>query len=336
GIRSLAKRGVFIKNPDAMERMGTIDTLIFDKTGTLSFHDREKIQWLGDVLSGEEKTLIASTAHQSGHPSSHAIAHYLNANLLDPDDFEETTGKGVTARFGQQQIQLGSADFVGAESREKARVFVAIDGEVRGFFSWKSQYRSGIDEMLHKLSKSYPIALLSGDTDTERPALLKLFEGWKDLWFKQKPDEKMNIVENWQLEGKRVLMAGDGLNDSAALQTAWFGLAVSENTQAFGPSSDGIIQADALPHLPEILQYAKKLQQVTRESLRISLIYNVLGLSFALAGVLTPIYCAILMPLSSVSVVAYVVLRERAVHAVIMGQRKKIPQKPATAFAASS
>lgn len=141
--------------------------------------------------------------------------------------------------------------------------------------------------------------------------------------FRQKPDEKMDTVESIQESGQKVLMAGDGLNDTAALKSAWFGLAVSENTQSFGPSSDGIIESQNLHKLPDVLTYAQKLQRVTKESLRLSLIYNVLGLSFALAGVLTPIYCAILMPLSSVTVVGYVVLREQAVRRKIFAQSSK-------------
>lgn len=324
GIRTLAKRGVYIKNPDAMERLGTVDHLIFDKTGTLTHSDREKIAYEGTPLSFSEKEWLAATVKQSAHPVSVALATYLNLESdTDPTSFKEEEGKGITATFGEHTVRVGSAAFTQSDEREGARVYVQIDGQSVGHFLWKNNYRNDIDAMLNTLGKSYPIGLLSGDGDAEREALYDLYKDWNSMAFRQKPDEKMDTVESLQESGQKVLMAGDGLNDTAALKSAWFGLAVSENTQSFGPSSDGIIESQNLHKLPDVLTYAQKLQRVTKESLRLSLIYNVLGLSFALAGVLTPIYCAILMPLSSVTVVGYVVLREQAVRRKIFAQSSK-------------
>ncbi len=312
GIRTLAKQGFYVKNPDSMERLGTVNQIVFDKTGTLSLHDREKITWTGENMSVETKVFVASTALQSTHPASLAIAQYFNFDTVEePDAYEEHQGKGIQDTFGDQVIRIGSAEFTGAEKHEEGRVYLAINGELLGYFSWKNHYRQGLPEMLKRLGKNFQLSLVSGDTDGEKTTLQEIFSGWLDMLFKQKPDEKQTYIAEHQEKGSRVLMAGDGLNDAAALSEAWFGLAVSEHTQAFGPSSDGIMVADRLSELPKVLDYAQSLQKITRESLRLSLIYNIVGLSFALAGVLTPIYCAILMPLSSVTVVGYVVLREQ-------------------------
>ncbi|TVQ76025.1 MAG: HAD family hydrolase [Flavobacteriales bacterium] len=312
GIRSLAKRGVYIKNPDAMERLGTVNEIIFDKTGTLSLHDREKIIWTGEPLPAEVREAAASIANQSTHPVSAAIGHFFNIReLQEPDEYQEFQGKGIEGRVNNLHIRIGSAAFTNAEIQEEGRVYLEVDERVLGYFSWKNHYRLGLSTMLKKLGDRFKISLISGDTDTEKDTLLSFYGNWKEMLFKQKPDQKQNYVAHQQNAGNRVLMAGDGLNDAAALSEAWFGLAVSEHTQAFGPSSDGIMEADRLADLPIVLNYAQSLQKITRESLRLSLIYNIVGLSFALAGVLTPIYCAILMPLSSVTVVGYVVLREQ-------------------------
>lgn len=324
GIRTLARRGIYIKNPDAMERLGTVSTLVFDKTGTLSYNEREKIDYVGTPLSSEERMMMASAVQQSAHPVSTSLSTYLNSNVAsEPDHFEELEGRGIEAHINGRIIRIGSAAFAGASEQEGARVYVSIDGEPRGHFSWKSHYRDGIDDMLNSLSAHYPIALLSGDGDAERAALTSLFSRWGDMRFRQKPDEKMNYIDGLQENDARVLMAGDGLNDTAALKTAWFGMAVSENTQSFGPSSDGIIESSKISMLPDVLRYAKQLQALTKESLRLSLVYNIVGLSFALAGVLTPIYCAILMPLSSVTVVGYVVLREQGVRRQVFGNQSR-------------
>lgn len=322
GIRTLAKHGVYIKNPDAMERLGTVSQLVFDKTGTLSHNEREKIEYLGETLSSEDRVLIASTVQQSAHPVSTALSSFFNSSeVSEPEAFEEIEGQGIEARIDGHTIRIGSAAFTGSKDTENARVYVSINNTPQGAFLWNSHYRNGIGSMLKTLGNNYPITLLSGDADAEKTALKTLYPNWKQLLFRQKPEEKMDVIEGIQSKNQRVLMAGDGLNDTAALKTAWFGLAVSENTQSFGPSSDGIIESDKLTILPNVMDYAKRLQRVTRESLRLSLVYNVLGLSFALAGVLTPIYCAILMPLSSITVVGYVVLRERRVRLQVFGNQ---------------
>jgi len=147
------------------------------------------------------------------------------------------------------------------------------------------------------------MAVLSGDNDGERNYLNGLFgSGTTSILFNQTPDDKLNFIKQLQQEGHKVMMVGDGLNDAGALKQADAGIAITDSTNNFTPASDGIIEAEQLPFLYRFIRLCKMNKTIVLGSFIISVIYNLVGISFAVQGTLSPMIAAILMPASSLSI----------------------------------
>jgi P-type Cu+ transporter len=182
----------------------------------------------------------------------------------------------------------------------------------RGRFVFTASYRQGIEDMLRNLAQRFPLFLLSGDNDRERERLASFFAK-EHLHFAQSPQDKLNYIEQLEGAGWKTLMVGDGLNDAGALKRSSVGLAVSQQAGAFAPACDGIIDAEQLAQLPTFLRFARWSRRVVIAGMALSLLYNLVGLSFAVQGMLSPLLSALLMPISSLSVV---VLTVGATHAL--------------------
>ena len=167
---------------------------------------------------------------------------------------------------------------------------------------WSTLYRSGIEEVLEGLGGHYNLHLLSGDNDKAATKLAPYF-GADQMHFHQKPEDKLAYVQQLQQKGRSVLMVGDGLNDAGALKASNVGLSVAEDIYGFSPACDGILDAGELPGLPRFLRFSQAASRVLKYSLVFSLVYNLIGLSFAISNELTPLVAAVIMPLSSISVV---------------------------------
>jgi Cu+-exporting ATPase len=165
--------------------------------------------------------------------------------------------------------------------------------------------RPDAERLLRDLSEAYEVALLSGDNAKERPRFRRLLGDGARLEFNQSPIEKLEFIRGRQQARQTVMMVGDGLNDAGALRQSDVGVAVVERVGVFSPASDVIIEAARVPQLGALLHLARRVVRVVYVSFGISAMYNLVGLSIAVAGVLSPAICAILMPLSSVSVVVF-------------------------------
>ena len=180
--------------------------------------------------------------------------------------------------------------------------FITINDSVKGRFVFTSELRDGISELMTSLHK-YTLHVLSGDKDKDKSILEAIFPNNSQLLFEQTPKDKHEYIEKLKNKGKYVLMVGDGLNDAGALGIADVGIAVSEDVFRFTPSSDAIIEANKLSQLANLLSISNFSKTVLKICLLFSVSYNVVGLSFAISGNLTPLVAAILMPISSITVV---------------------------------
>ena len=155
------------------------------------------------------------------------------------------------------------------------------------------------------MSETLQLAILSGDNEGEKSRLEHLLPKLTPLYFNQKPTDKLKFIKTLQDQGKKVLMVGDGLNDAGALAQSNVGIAISENVTIFSPACDGILEATKFQQLYTYIQASKKAIKIIKWSFILSLMYNVIGLYFAVTGQLQPVIAAILMPLSSISIVLF-------------------------------
>lgn len=310
-MRIFGKHGFYIKQTQVIENLSKIDTVVFDKTGTITEANEVEVVFMGDALQEEEKALIKSLARQSTHPLSTALFnHFIDEETYYVSDFEEKASGGVQGIIGEHRLKLGSEMYVCNSKTNQisiqSQVFVSIDGICRGHFRLKNKYREGLDTLIDELAKHYELHLLSGDNESEKERLLPLFKKAERLHFNQKPEDKLAYIEGLRKANKNVLMIGDGLNDAGALNSAQVGITIADDIYSFSPACDGIIEATQFAHLAAFLKMAKGSINTVKASFGISILYNTIGLSFAVEGLLTPILAAILMPISSVTVVLFV------------------------------
>lgn len=306
-MATLGRHKLYLKHMSVLEELWNITLIVFDKTGTLTKGTSGNIHFHG-LLSQAEKNLVAAAATGSTHPLSkmiHAETHVTNE--LSPKEFKEYEGKGLKATVEGQTVQLGSDKWItgNAQSKDDATtVYVSIDDEVKGYYTFGNVYRKHLEDVVSELG-SYKLAVLSGDNESEQETLEAIFPNGSEMVFRQKPEDKLEFVRSKQAAGEKVIMFGDGLNDAGALKQADVGIAVTEDVSAFTPASDAILFGDNMRDMGRYLKFSKATKHVIFASFTISFIYNLVGLSFAVTANLTPLFAAILMPLSSITVVAF-------------------------------
>jgi Cu+-exporting ATPase len=309
------KNRFYPKNAHAIERLSHIDTVVFDKTGTITQVNDAEVAFVGKPLSEDEVIIIKTLAVQSSHPLSRMLVRKFAdtaASRRTLSQFEEIEGAGTKAFWGKTEVKLGSAKWIGIENLiEKtdnaSHVYVSLDGKMRGYFMLKSKYRPELEKTVRILQdKNFETYLLSGDKPTDKAILAPVFGHASHLLFEQKPEQKLDFIKMLQqTKGKNVLMIGDGLNDAGALRQSNVGLAVSDDINNFSPACDAIVEGNQLTRLPAFINLAKSGQKIIKLSFAISLFYNILGLCFAVSGKLSPVIAAILMPVSSITIVLF-------------------------------
>jgi len=311
-LRILGKKKFYLKNALVIEQLAKVDTLVFDKTGTITTNTKSNIFYEGEVISDVNKILIKNTLRASNHPLSRMLYDFLpEKEKLTTDAFEEITGKGIEASVNGNSIKIGSASFVERKeenSIQQTTVHININGNYIGKYSFNNQYREGLEELFRTLNTQYEIKILSGDNGGEKETLEKLVPKGTELIFNQKPEQKLEFIKRLQEQGKNVMMIGDGLNDAGALAQSNVGISISENVNVFSPACDAILDAGAFEKLHYFLKLSKKAMTTIKMSFTLSLLYNAIGLSFAVTGNLLPLVAAIIMPLSTITIVSFVTL----------------------------
>ncbi len=297
----------YLKNTAVVEQLARIKTIVLDKTGTITTSDNDKIR-LEAMLTDEQKQLVYSACVNSIHPLCRMIYHYLGGiERISVVRYSEIAGKGILAIIGKHRIRIGSSSLVlGYPERDihATKVHLMIDEIYLGYFAFDHRYREGM-EKISALEPSLNLHLLSGDHDHERFELVKFFKNASRMHFNQSPQDKLDFIRDLQDEGDKVMMIGDGLNDSGALKQSDLGVAITDNVNNFSPGSDAILDGRSFDKLPKFLRFSKDTVNIIHFSFFISLTYNLVGLSYAVTGNLSPLTAAILMPLSTVTIISF-------------------------------
>ncbi|MCK5400031.1 MAG: heavy metal translocating P-type ATPase metal-binding domain-containing protein [Flavobacteriaceae bacterium] len=308
-LRIFGKKKFYLKNASVIEQLSKINTIIFDKTGTITANKETRINYKGLELNAKEEALLKSTLRGSNHPLSRSLYNILGEhNIVTLDSYQEHLGKGIEANFKSNHIKIGSAPFVGHTSDSttlNTTVHVSTNNTYKGKFTFYNAYRKGLSKLFNALKKDYDLVILSGDNQGEKENLTKLLPSKTKLLFNQKPEDKLDYIKYHQSEGANVLMIGDGLNDAGALAQSNVGIAISENVNVFSPACDAILDASKLNQLYNYIKASKSAISIIKWSFLLSFLYNVVGLYFAISGQLSPVIAAILMPLSSISIVIF-------------------------------
>lgn len=305
--RIFGRNKLYIKNAAVIEKLTKATTIVFDKTGTITHGSTTTFI---PITNLDEYTvqLVASLASQSSHPLSKAIsALYPGAKKLPVTNFEEFTGLGTKAIIDGKNVLLGSKFFVSGnnslEEQKTTNVFLMIDSHILGYYSFTNNYRKGINELMQQLSKHYNLKLLSGDNTSEKEKLQTIFGTKTELHFNQTPSQKRDFIRKLQQQNHKVIMVGDGLNDAGALKQSDIGIAITDDTNNFSPACDAILDGSQLNKLNTFITSAKAGKKVIIATFVVSLVYNIIGLTFAVQSLLSPVIAAILMPASSISIV---------------------------------
>jgi P-type Cu+ transporter len=316
-LRIFGKNKFYLKNASSIEELTKVNEIVFDKTGTLTKINSTEINYLGKELNNFQQEMIKSLVGNSTHPLSRKIySHLKGEEKFDIDNFNEIDGEGIEGIILGNKIKIGSKDFVSNQSKlysaeqndNGTRVYLSFNDEVIGYFNFSNEYRKGIKEVLNILSQEYSMNLLSGDNDSEKGKFVEYFGNDTKLLFHQSPQNKLDFIKNLQTSNKKILMVGDGLNDAGALSQSNVGIAVTEDSSSFSPACDAILDASKIYMLNDFIKFSKTSIEIILYSFGISFAYNLAGLSFAVMGMLSPIVAAILMPVSSISVVVFATL----------------------------
>ncbi|MEX2604820.1 MAG: heavy metal translocating P-type ATPase metal-binding domain-containing protein [Gracilimonas sp.] len=322
-LNVLSLNGLFVKNHLLIENLSKTTAIVFDKTGTLTNPESTEIDFYGDELTAEEKQWVSSACRNSIHPLSRKVYNFLNnCSVLASDSFHEVPGKGIFVSMDNNMVCLGSRLFISEQSDldindipltnfSGSTVHFAVNGVYKGFFGIQAGLRNGISELLQTIKDKFQSFLISGDNEAQKPEFEKYFGSDKNLLFHQTPEEKLDFISNLQKNGHSVVMVGDGLNDAGALKKSDFGIALSDDISSFSPACDAILEGPYLHKLNDFINFSRTGINIIIASFVLSLLYNTIGLGFAITGHLSPLVAAILMPLSSISVMVFTFLTTR-------------------------
>ena len=294
----LFRKGLLIKHGTALERLAEVDTVVFDKTGTLTLGMPEPVN-----LTAHAPSVLMVAVALAG-ASSHPLAVALAGQGLDAagvENLREVPGFGVEGQWQGQTVRLGRADWVGAAPLPVTATYLSVDGKTHAF-AFTDRLRPGAVETVVALqAQGKHIILLSGDA-TGAVAAMALRLGINDWTANALPADKAARIAALTAAGHRVLMVGDGLNDTAALVAAHVSISPAQALDAARVASDIVLLGQSIAPIADALRIAGQARRRITENFAISAFYNVVAVPLALAGFATPLAAALAMSLSSITV----------------------------------
>jgi len=309
-MRQFGRKGFYLKKTEVIEKLHKITTIVFDKTGTITHSKAMKIEFIGDGLDEEKILMIKSLVRHSTHPLSAALFQNLTGDTFyEVENYIEIPAMGISGEVNGVKINVGSRKFVTGKDDVieslKTEVYIFFKDRILGKFEMENKYREGLPEVLESLKGKYDLHLVTGDNESEKANLEKLFSPDTTLRFNQSPTDKLEYIQQLKKQGKSVLMIGDGLNDAGALNESDIGITIADDIYHFSPACDAILESGRFKELHKFIKFTNTSFNIVKISFMISFLYNVFGIYFAVSGMLTPVFAAILMPISSISVVAF-------------------------------
>ncbi|MEM9756095.1 MAG: heavy metal translocating P-type ATPase [Pseudomonadota bacterium] len=299
----LFRRGLLVKDATALERLAEIDTVVFDKTGTLTLGAPEPAG-LHD-LTPEEAGVARALADASAHPLATALSAALREAGIAPAplaEAQERAGRGVAAVWAGQRVRLGRAEWLGAPATDYTATFLQIGDAPPRALPFNDRLRPGAAELVAGLqSKGLRVMLVSGDAEAPVADLagrLAIAEAKARI----SPEGKAKALETLRDNGARVLMVGDGLNDTAALAAAHVSISPASGLDAARAASDMVLLGQTLEPILGAVDTARIARRRITENFTLATLYNVIAVPLAIAGLATPLIAALSMSLSSITV----------------------------------
>jgi len=309
-MRILGRNKFYVKDTITIEKIAKLDTIVFDKTGTITHRKKSNITYEGAEIQEFDLLNIKTLLKNSNHPLSKSLYDFIEVNddYYQVEHFREISGKGYEAMVRGNLYKIGSARYNNQESKNlETAVYISKNNEFIGKFIFKNEYRENLKNLFKKLT-GYHVFILSGDNSSEENQLKELIPSYKGMAFNQSPEDKLNYIKSLQDQNFRVAMLGDGLNDAGALKQSNVGIAIADDTNSFTPSSDVIMDGEKVVLLDKYLNVCKGSMTIVKMTFIISFLYNVVGLSYAVTGHMHPLFAALIMPASSITVVSFTTL----------------------------
>ncbi|MBF8270256.1 MAG: copper-transporting ATPase [Gammaproteobacteria bacterium] len=319
-----ATRGVLIKNAEALEIMEKIDTLVVDKTGTLT-EGKPKLMSVITVNGFDEATVLqlgASLERGSEHPLAEAIvtgAEEKNIPLLEVKNFQSVTGKGASGEVNGRQVVIGNihmlehvaitGEIPGKQAEELRQegqtvIFIAIDNQAAGIISVADPIKASTPEAIRLLhEEGIRIVMLTGDSRTTADAVARSLH-IDEVIAEVLPEQKAEIVKRLQAGGHKVAMAGDGINDAPALAQAEVGIAMGTGTDVALESAGITLVKGDLRGIAKTRRLSRATMRNIRQNLFFAFVYNILGVPVA-AGILYPVFGLLLSPMLAAAAMSF-------------------------------
>ncbi len=299
----LFKKGLLIKHPTALERLAQVETVVFDKTGTLTAGTPELVTL--DGFGSRDLGIALALAQGSAHPLSVSLTSALKAQGIAPatlTDLTEVPGYGTEAQWQGRRVRLGRAAWVGAKPGAETAAWLGIEGDAPQSFTFTDRLRDGAEQAVAELQAAgKDVILMSGDTTRAVEALANRL-GITQWLAEALPEDKAARITALQEAGQKVLMVGDGLNDTAALAGADVSISPASALDAARVASDIVLLGGDLAPIADALATGRSAIWRIRENFRIATVYNLIAVPLAMAGLATPLVAALAMSASSITV----------------------------------